>query len=104
MRFGVINIIHRRDDNPLIFNQIYRVVFTRDDRGCAHRRMVLLLPGHFKFLQHAHNTRFLIRLENVVKCFQFERFDSMLFPCSDKNNKRLMGELIDILCKQNTVQ
>ncbi|SAF94313.1 Uncharacterised protein [Enterobacter cloacae] len=55
-------------------------------------------------MQHADNTRLLIRLENIVKRLQLEGFHGMLFPRGDKHNKRLVGELIDILRQQNAVQ
>ncbi|SAJ28048.1 Uncharacterised protein [Enterobacter cloacae] len=55
-------------------------------------------------MQHADNTRLLIRLQNIVKRLKLEGFHGMLFPRGDKHNKRLVGELIDILRQQDAVQ
>ncbi|MNP50660.1 hypothetical protein D3C76_1449360 [compost metagenome] len=104
MRFGIINIVHLCHDNPLIFDEIQGVILARGSGRRRDGRAVLLSEGQFQLLQHTDDARFLIRFQNVVEGFQFKSFSSVFFPCGDKHNKRLVGELVDVLRQQHTVQ
>ena len=102
MGFGIVDIIDRRHDDALIFDQINGVVFPYRWAGVC--RGGLLLPRGLQLLQHADNPRLLVRLKDIVKRLQLEGLYGVLFPGGNENNKRLMGKLIDVLRQQYAIQ
>jgi len=55
-------------------------------------------------LQHIDDARLLVRFQDVVKGFQLKGFHRMFFPRGDKDDKRFMGKLADVLRQQNPVE
>lgn len=55
-------------------------------------------------MQHIDDARLLVRFQDVVKGFQLKGFHRMFFPRGDKDDKRFMGKLADVLRQQNPVE
>ena len=100
MRLHVIDIVNVGHDNALILHQIHRL------RAVVDRRLgdALLLPDRFQLVKHGDDARFVIGLENIVKGFQLESLNRMIFPGGDKHNQRPLRELVNILRQQHAVQ
>ncbi len=76
VRFGVIDIVDRRHDDALVFDQIYGVVFAYS-RGGAWRSG-LMLPGGLQLCSML-TIATPDRLKNIVKRLQLEGLYGVLF-------------------------
>ncbi len=103
MRLGVVDIMDAGDDDPLIFNQVDSIV-SRGARCLPRKRRYSAVARRRSVLQHIDDARLLVGFENIVKRLQLKGFHGMFFPCGDKDNKRLMSKLTDVLRQQDAVQ